>query len=62
MLRFIKEHLQTIDGIQIFPLISLLIFTIFFVSLFLWVAFMKKEYLDVVKKIPLNENKKLQKR
>lgn len=57
MLKFIKNHMDSIAGIEIYPMISLLIFFIFFVGLFWWVFTAKKEYIDRMSDIPLdNEN------
>jgi len=57
MLKYIKNHMESITGIEIYPLISLLIFFIFFVVLFWWVATAKKEYINTVSNIPLdNQN------
>lgn len=52
MLKFIKHHMDTIEGIEIYPIISLLIFFTFFVVLFWWVFTSKKEYIDKVSNIP----------
>ncbi|MFN2261128.1 MAG: CcoQ/FixQ family Cbb3-type cytochrome c oxidase assembly chaperone [Psychroflexus sp.] len=59
MLKFIKGHMETIEGIEIYPIISLLIFFLFFVGLFWWVFTAKKDYVEKVSQIPLenqNEN------
>lgn len=49
--------MESITGIEIYPLISLLIFFIFFVVLFWWVITAKKEYIKTVSRLPLdNEN------
>ncbi|GAA0762545.1 CcoQ/FixQ family Cbb3-type cytochrome c oxidase assembly chaperone [Psychroflexus lacisalsi] len=53
MLKFIKGHMETIQGIEIYPIISLLIFFIFFVVLFWWVFTAKKDYVEEVSQIPL---------
>lgn len=42
MLKFIKHTMETIGGIEIYPIISLLIFFTFFVGLFVWVFTYKK--------------------
>ena len=55
MLRYIKDNLATIDGVEIFPIISLLIFFTFFVLLIWWVIKMDDEKIDKIKNIPLNE-------
>jgi len=59
MLRFVKNHLESITGIEIYPLISLMIFFVFFVVLFWWVFTAKKEYINRVSNIPLDEHTKL---
>lgn len=56
MLRFIKGNLEKIDGVEIFPIISLVIFFIFFVGLFLWVVTMKKSYVKEVSNLPLEND------
>ena len=60
MLKFVKNNMETITGIEIYPLISLLIFFTFFVVLFWWVFTAKKEYINTVSQIPLNDNYKNQ--
>lgn len=60
MLKFVKNHMESISGIEIYPVISLLIFFIFFVLLFWWVFTAKKEYIDKMSEIPLdNQNETL---
>ena len=49
--------METIAGVEIFPIISLLIFFIFFVVLFWWVFTAKKEYINEVSNIPLDNQK-----
>lgn len=59
MLKFVKGHMESIEGIEIFPIISLLIFFVFFALLFLWVITAKKSYIEKVSNLPLedkNEN------
>lgn len=57
MLKFVKNHMDSISGIEIYPIISLLIFFIFFVVLFWWVFTAKKDYIKTVSNIPLdNQN------
>lgn len=60
MLRFIKHSLTTIDGVSIFPIISLLIFTLFFAAVFIMVYRMKKEEIAELENIPFKENENLQ--
>lgn len=46
--------METIAGIEIFPIISLLIFFFFFVALFIWVFNYKKETIKELSIIPLD--------
>ena len=54
MLKFVKNHMESITGIEIYPLISLIIFFTFFVVLFWWVITAKKKYITTVSNIPLD--------
>lgn len=56
MLKFVKGNLENIDNVQIYPMISLLIFFIFFVGLFYWVMTATKEHIEEVSNIPLENN------
>ena len=56
MLKFVKNHMESIDGIATYPMISLLIFFIFFALLFWWVLSASKEHIKEVSEIPLDDN------
>ncbi|MCK5441941.1 MAG: CcoQ/FixQ family Cbb3-type cytochrome c oxidase assembly chaperone [Maribacter sp.] len=56
MLKFIKNHMESIEGIATYPMISLLIFFVFFALLFWWVLTARKEYINEVSQIPLEDN------
>lgn len=56
MLKFIKHHMTGIEGIEIYPIISLLIFFLFFTALTWWVVSSKKEYIDKVSHIPFEKD------
>jgi hypothetical protein len=52
-----KNVLQSITGIEIFPLISFVIFFAFFLGLLLYVVFSDKKHLASMSELPLqNEN------
>ena len=53
MLKFIKHNMDTISGIEIYPIIALLIFFLFFTSLIIWVFTYKKSSLNELSKLPL---------
>ena len=54
MLKFVKDHMATIDGVEIYPIISLSIFFLFFVGIFWWVFSAKKDYIQQVSELPLD--------
>jgi cytochrome c oxidase cbb3-type subunit 4 len=58
MLRFIKGNLENIDGVAIYPIISLLIFFSFFIGLFFWVITMKKSHIKEISNLPLENDQK----
>lgn len=55
MLKFIKHNMDTIIGIEIFPLISFIIFFLFFIVLFIWVFKMKKSDVAELAAMPLED-------
>ena len=58
MLRYIKQNMSEIIGIEIYPIISLLIFTLFF-AVMLWRTFrMTKVEVQDYSNIPLDEDEK----
>lgn len=55
MLRFIKHNLTTIDGVSIFPMISLLIFVLFFALVLTRTYRMSKASVNELGAIPLED-------
>lgn len=55
MLKFVKHNLETIAGVEIFPIISLLIFFLFFVALYTWTYTYKKEKINELSNLPFND-------
>lgn len=55
MLKFIKHHLSSIDGIEIYPLISFGIFFLFFILLFVYVFWGGKNRFKEVSLLPLSD-------
>lgn len=51
-----KHYFETIQGIDIYPVISLLIFFIFFVGLFVWIIRADKKYINTMKNLPLDDS------
>jgi cytochrome c oxidase cbb3-type subunit 4 len=48
--------METIAGVAVYPILSLLIFFAFFVGLGIWVFSYNKEKIDEMSQIPLNDN------
>ena len=58
MLKFIKHHLDTIVGVEIYPMISLILFfTVFAVMLFI-VLKMPKNNIEEISNLPLDNDLK----
>ncbi len=55
MFEQIKHNMETIAGVAVYPILSLLIFFAFFVGLGFWVYSYKKEKIDEMSQIPLND-------
>lgn len=55
MFEQIKHNMETIAGVSIYPILSLLIFFLFFVSLGIWVFTYKKEKIEELSQLPLND-------
>jgi len=56
MLKYIKGHLTSMDGIEIFPIISLVIFFTFFVGMIIYITKVDKKTINEIKNIPLEED------
>lgn len=59
MFKFIKQYAEGIDGVNIYPMISLVIFFLFFVALIYYVKKMDKGYVEDVSRIPLDQDETL---
>jgi len=60
MFKFIEGHITSIEGVEIYPIISMLIFFIFFALLISWVLTAKKEYVDEMSQIPFESNNEIE--
>lgn len=52
MLKFVKHHLESIAGVEIYPIISFLIFFLFFIAVLIWLVKVDKQYINKIKNIP----------
>jgi choline-glycine betaine transporter len=55
MFEEIKHNMETIHGVAIYPILTLVIFFSFFVGLALWVITYKKDKIEEMSQIPLND-------
>ena len=56
MFKFISQYTENMDHAAIYPVISLLIFFIFFVVLLVFVKKMDKQSIQVLSNIPLEDS------
>ncbi len=55
MLKYIKQHMASIIGIEIYPVISFLIFFLFFLAILIWVVKGNKNYFSKMSELPLED-------
>jgi cytochrome c oxidase cbb3-type subunit 4 len=55
MFKFIKQYAETINNVDIYPMISLFIFFSFFIVLLVFVKKMKKERVEVLSNLPFEK-------
>ena len=56
MFKFIKQYAETIRGIDIYPIISLFIFLLFFIAVLWYVTKMDKKSVEEISNLPLDLN------
>lgn len=55
MLKYIKQHLASISGIEIYPIISFLIFFLFFVGAAMLIMKADKKHIEKMSNLPLED-------
>jgi cytochrome c oxidase cbb3-type subunit 4 len=55
MLKFVKHNMETIIGIEIYPIISLVLFFIIFVSFLIWAMTYSKEKIKELSELPFKD-------
>ena len=55
MFKFIQQYAEKIDRAQVYPMISLIIFFLFFVALLIYVKKMDKASIATLSNIPLDD-------
>ena len=56
MLKFIKHHMSTISGIEIYPIIGFVLFFSFFLFMLWWVLTTDKRQIKYLEEMPLSDN------
>jgi cytochrome c oxidase cbb3-type subunit 4 len=51
-----KELLQSIDGVTIYPIISLVVFVLFFAVILIWMFRVDKNYIQKMENLPLERD------
>ncbi|MCL4551632.1 MAG: cytochrome C oxidase Cbb3 [Bacteroidetes bacterium] len=51
-----SEHLSKIEGIEIYPIISMIIFISLFLFTLVWVFRLDKKYISEMENLPLDSN------
>lgn len=54
-----KHYFEGIQNVEVYPIISLLIFFAFFVGLFLWISGLSKRHINDMKNLPLEEDEEV---
>ncbi len=52
-----KDVLQSIEGIEFYTIVSMLILILFFIGMIIWLFKVDKRYIKHMSELPLNEEK-----
>ena len=51
----INELLQSVEGVSVYPIISLIVFVLFFVIILVWMLKVDKNYIKKMENLPLEK-------
>jgi cytochrome c oxidase cbb3-type subunit 4 len=51
-----KEVLQSIEGIEFYTIVSMIVLILFFIGIVIWLFKVDKKYIKHMSELPLNEN------
>jgi cytochrome c oxidase cbb3-type subunit 4 len=57
MLKFISHHLDTIAGIGIYPVLSFIVFFLFFLAVLWWVFTVRRAHIEHMAALPIAPEK-----
>lgn len=52
-----RNYLETIIGVDVYPMASLLIFFLFFTALAIWAVRVNRDYINHMRHMPINNDK-----
>jgi len=52
-----KDVLQSIEGIEFYTIVSMLILILFFIGMIIWLFKVDKKYIKLMSELPLNEER-----
>ncbi len=55
MLKFVKHNMETINGVDIYPIISLVLFFIVFISFFVYAMTYSKDKIKELSELPFKD-------
>ena len=50
-----KHYFEQIHNIEIWPIISLILFFVFFIFMIIWIMFLDKKHIDKMKSLPFDD-------
>ena len=50
-----KDVLQSIEGVEFFTIVSMIIFILFFIGMTIWLFKVDRKYIKTMSELPLNE-------
>lgn len=53
MLKFIKHHLSSIAGVEIWPILSFVVFFLFFLAVLWWVFTVRRSHIEHMAALPI---------
>ena len=59
MFRFIKQYAESIDSVNFYPIISLLIFFVFFIVMLYYVKKLDKSKVNEISRLPLEQDEEI---
>ena len=51
----IKEFLESVEGVSVYPIISLIVFVMFFVIILVWMLKVDKNYIKKMENLPFEK-------